>query len=46
MFAGSGIENALLLRDKFSIVSLIILALTVPVVFWLAVFRPALGREQ
>lgn len=37
---GTGIEDAIYLYDRFSILAFLILALAVPAVFWLAVFKP------
>jgi len=37
---GTGMEEAIFLYDRFSIVAFLILALAVPAVFWLAVFKP------
>lgn len=41
---GKGMEEAIFLYDRFSIVAFLILALAVPAVFWLAVFKPK-GKE-
>ncbi|MBI5455280.1 MAG: hypothetical protein HY956_11665 [Deltaproteobacteria bacterium] len=37
---GIGIAEAMYLYDKFSIVSALVLLITIPFVFWLAIFRP------
>ncbi|MBI2412227.1 MAG: hypothetical protein HYV24_03355 [Deltaproteobacteria bacterium] len=37
---GVGIAEAMLLYDKFSIISALVLLITIPFVFWLAIFRP------
>lgn len=43
---GTGMEEAVFLYDRFSIVAFLILALAVPAVFWLAVFKPRKGIYQ
>jgi hypothetical protein len=45
LLTGNGIEDAILLYDKFSLVSFIVLAIMIPVVFWLAVLKPGLRKE-
>ena len=37
---GIGVTDALLLYDRFSLISALLLAITVPLVFYLAVFKP------
>lgn len=37
---GAGITEAMLLYDKFSIIAALALIITIPFVFWLAIFRP------
>lgn len=43
---GEGLGAAITLYDRFSIISFITLALTVPVVFWLAVFKPRFPENR
>ena len=44
--AGVGVEEAFELYWKFSLFAAVVLAVTIPPVFYLAVFRPSLGKAH
>lgn len=43
---GAGVAEAIALYDRFSIISFVILGVSVPVVFYLAVFRPGFNPRN
>lgn len=43
---GIKMEDAIFLYDRFSIVGFLVLALAVPAIFWLVVFKPGKGSDQ